>query len=553
MSQPRPDDLPASPHPPPRRVGLVIPVFLALLALLGAVAWVVLSSRQNQAEDAEARNQAEADRLRRLKSDANARLREEGLKLVEAARPALEEARKYAYRPDATYDGLVRLVDVAQRQIEEAVKKAPNLAMGHYLLGVAQGLKGLDAKTEWWKALVAEPFPLAWEQSERQRLTRVLLARLTLRPEEAEADRPWVEYLECERWSMSMPTWNVKATLSDQTPPPAGGQGDPMQRRLVDAMQALVANDIPAFKAIAADALAKFHDAQGVEDFHWLMGYASEGEERMRCYDKALSLRPKHVEALYCRGVASHNQGDLDGAIADYTEASGFKPGFSRALFHRGLARLRKGDDAKATADFDAAVRADTRLVLVMEACGLPTRKYQGLQRPFVDDVQMLAHSGRVRHGRQEWDRAMADFAEALTLLDKFSPPAELRKAELLHDRGLARREKGDLEEALADFSASITIYERMLPQGKYDARLVDAYHARGTALKEKGDAQGADADLGRVADLFLDGAARMEQGSNPSVAISWYGAALQVAPPDWTGRQRAKQALEALEARTRK
>src|SRR5262245_54732674 len=58
----------------------------------------------------------------------------------------------------------------------------------------------------------------------------------------------------------------------------------------------------------------------------------------------------------YNRGNERHKEGDLDGAIEDYTFAISFDSKFARAWNNRGVIHYLKGDLDKAIADFGKAV-----------------------------------------------------------------------------------------------------------------------------------------------------------------------------------------------------
>ena len=62
----------------------------------------------------------------------------------------------------------------------------------------------------------------------------------------------------------------------------------------------------------------------------------------------------------------SHDQrGDLESAIADYTEALRFNPKYIEALINRGRCFSKKGDCEKAIADFGEAIRLDPKNPIV--------------------------------------------------------------------------------------------------------------------------------------------------------------------------------------------
>ena len=64
-------------------------------------------------------------------------------------------------------------------------------------------------------------------------------------------------------------------------------------------------------------------------------------------------------EAYYNRGDLRSDQGDLDGAIADYSEAIRHDPDTSRVILCRAGPRSANGDVDGAIADYDEAIRLD--------------------------------------------------------------------------------------------------------------------------------------------------------------------------------------------------
>ena len=56
-------------------------------------------------------------------------------------------------------------------------------------------------------------------------------------------------------------------------------------------------------------------------------GFKAVGpDEQIRCYTEAIRLKPDYADAYYNRGLARDAQGDLAGAIKDYTEATHSSP-----------------------------------------------------------------------------------------------------------------------------------------------------------------------------------------------------------------------------------
>ena len=71
-----------------------------------------------------------------------------------------------------------------------------------------------------------------------------------------------------------------------------------------------------------------------------------------------------HVRAIALnnRGVDRSQQGDKDGAIADFTAAIGLNPNYDAAFYNRAKAWRDKGEVARADADAAEAVRLNPAL-----------------------------------------------------------------------------------------------------------------------------------------------------------------------------------------------
>src|ERR1700737_1106198 len=65
---------------------------------------------------------------------------------------------------------------------------------------------------------------------------------------------------------------------------------------------------------------------------------------------------PVTAEDYFNRGLARQRNHDLDGAIADYTQAIALNPKLARAYNNRGVARRDKGEFDSAIADHSEAI-----------------------------------------------------------------------------------------------------------------------------------------------------------------------------------------------------
>ena len=136
--------------------------------------------------------------------------------------------------------------------------------------------------------------------------------------------------------------------------------------------------------------------------------------------------------AFFDRGNAYSDKGDNDRAIADYSEAIRLDPKHSpRPTQRRGLAYRDKGDYDRAIADYNEAIRLDPKLRHGLQQ---PRHAYQrqGRQRPRHRRLQRGDPARpEIRHGLQQprhawhdkgdYDRAIADFNEAIRLDPKYA------------------------------------------------------------------------------------------------------------------------------------
>jgi tetratricopeptide (TPR) repeat protein len=156
----------------------------------------------------------------------------------------------------------------------------------------------------------------------------------------------------------------------------------------------------------------------------------------------------------YNRGITWKAKGDLDRAIADYTEAIRLDPKYERAYHNRGNAWSDKGDLDRAIADYDQALQRDPK------------------------DAAPYNNRGIAWKAKGDLDRAIADYTEAIRLDPKDSDP--------YNNRGLAWKAKGDFDRAIADLTEAIRL----------DPKYERAYVNRGIAWSDKGDLDRAIADL---------------------------------------------------------
>lgn len=103
------------------------------------------------------------------------------------------------------------------------------------------------------------------------------------------------------------------------------------------------------------------------------------------------------ISMFYNRGRTRAAKGDLDAAIADYSEAIRINPDFGDAFCNRGMARQAKDDIDGALADYDQAIRLQPA------------------------DPINFNNRGVAREAKGDLEGALADYHEAILLKRDFN------------------------------------------------------------------------------------------------------------------------------------
>jgi tetratricopeptide (TPR) repeat protein len=86
---------------------------------------------------------------------------------------------------------------------------------------------------------------------------------------------------------------------------------------------------------------------------------ATNHDEQVRFFTEAIRLNPEYALAYYNRGVVRKDQGDLEGAMQDWSEAIRLNPEDAAAFNNRGAARYQRDEVEGALRDFHEAMRLD--------------------------------------------------------------------------------------------------------------------------------------------------------------------------------------------------
>ncbi|OAI45328.1 hypothetical protein AYO44_02685 [Planctomycetaceae bacterium SCGC AG-212-F19] len=205
-------------------------------------------------------------------------------------------------------------------------------------------------------------------------------------------------------------------------------------------------------------------------------------ERAVALLDKALQREPNDGAAVLLRGRAQQARGELDKAIADYTNALRF-PAQQRGETYRlrGLALLAKQQPDAALKDLSAAIDLDRRDAAALAGraeANLALKKYDaaiadarnaeeidnGLR---LDRILVQAYAGRglLQIGQKQYPQAVATFSEAIAL----DPKGEALRMR----RGDAYRGQEEFARAIDDYLAAWRLNPRT---PEIDRRLDETY-----------------------------------------------------------------------------
>lgn len=211
---------------------------------------------------------------------------------------------------------------------------------------------------------------------------------------------------------------------------------------------------------------------------------------------KAIELNPAEPEYYYQRANAYWASGQGDPALADYDHAISLKQDFLPAYIPRAELKLAKKDMAAAILDLDAVDRlapkpADLRFMLAeldqrIDRLPEAIEQYTLWIQNHPDDSRMMsALVGRCLSSalqNQNLAGALGDCDTAIRHADK----TDKSYPYLLVDRGLVRLRQGDYDKAIADFNNALTVMPK-------NAR---ALYARAVAESRKRQEPQSKADL---------------------------------------------------------
>ncbi len=220
-------------------------------------------------------------------------------------------------------------------------------------------------------------------------------------------------------------------------------------------------------------------------------------------FTEAISLGSDVPGPYLLRGNALADKGEFDAALADFAEAIRLDPEFAGSWFERGNLHLRRGALDEALADYGRALDLEPDLAAAYFQRGnvhaqrgqwdAAIADYSAVLNLKPDDTAALTNRGNVYVNLGDLERALTDYSETL----KRDPTDVLT----LCNRGNLYARRGETDRALADFTDAL----------RYDPADTRALNSRGNLH----------AQSGRFAEAIADftAALRLE----PSSALAYY------------------------------
>jgi serine/threonine protein kinase len=212
-------------------------------------------------------------------------------------------------------------------------------------------------------------------------------------------------------------------------------------------------------------------------------------------YTEAIRLKPDYVRAYSARGIALESLGQSEKAKYDFQKAISLVCNTADDYYGRGNARKNLGDTYEAIIDYSEAIRLKPDFVNAYYSRGLAKYNLGNKQGAIIDYNEAIRLKtdfanayycrGLAKYDLGDKQGAIADYNEVIRLKPDY--------AEAYYNRGNAKFVLRDKNGAIANYNEAI----RLKPN------YAGAYYGRGLVKKERDEKQGALADFRKAAEIY--------------------------------------------------
>lgn len=182
--------------------------------------------------------------------------------------------------------------------------------------------------------------------------------------------------------------------------------------------------------------------------------------DELTLWNDTVDKSPHKARPYYNRGHTYDDQGDLIGALSDYTKAIGLNPNYTEAYDNRGIIYGKKGNLNQAISDFNKTIDIDPK------------------------DAKAYFNRGDAYYNQRKLLQALSDYTKAIEINPKY--------AESYNNRGNAYDDQGNQAQALADYTKAIEI----------NPEFAEAYDNRGIDYCNGGNLPQSIADFTRAIEI---------------------------------------------------
>ncbi len=192
----------------------------------------------------------------------------------------------------------------------------------------------------------------------------------------------------------------------------------------------------------------------------WVFDAAQDFETALRCCERAITLHDTNYKTWYAKGVALHDLGRCEEAIAAYDQALAINPDKHEALYNKGnaLHKLGRYEEVIAAYDQAIAIKPDYHEALYNKGNALGEfGRYEEAIAAYDQAIAIKPDKYEALHNKGITLRKLGRYEEVIAAYDQ-AIAIKPNNHEALNNKGSALGELGRYEEAIAAFNQALAI-----------------------------------------------------------------------------------------------